>query len=98
MFEPWIYLGGPPDGIGYDIRMQPDNPDIMYVGETWERAGFGMDPNEEITDVLPDPNRSGVIYAGSRSSGVFAFHDPIGSSDFLLNGARIIAIKNLNLV
>jgi len=27
----WIRLGGPPGGLGYDIRMQPDNPDIMYV-------------------------------------------------------------------
>jgi photosystem II stability/assembly factor-like uncharacterized protein len=34
LFEPWIYLGGPPGGIGYDIRMQPDNPDIMYVTDS----------------------------------------------------------------
>lgn len=29
--EAWVALGGPPGGLGYDIRMQPDNPDIMYV-------------------------------------------------------------------
>lgn len=27
----WIRLGGPPGGLGYDIRMQPDNPDVMFV-------------------------------------------------------------------
>ena len=27
----WVRTGGPPGGLGYDIRMQPDNPDIMYV-------------------------------------------------------------------
>lgn len=29
--ESWLYLGGPPGGLGYDIRMRPDNPDIMFV-------------------------------------------------------------------
>ncbi len=28
---PWQRLGGPPGGLGYDIRMRPDNPEIMYV-------------------------------------------------------------------
>ena len=54
--EPWIYLGGPPGGIGYDIRMQPDNPDIMYVtdsgagifkttdgGKTWSPINEGIE-------------------------------------------------------
>ena len=27
----WVRTGGPSGGIGYDIRMRPDNPDIMYV-------------------------------------------------------------------
>ncbi len=38
MQEPWVQLGGPPGGLGYDIRMQPDNPDIMYVTD----AGGGV--------------------------------------------------------
>ncbi len=29
----WVKLGGPAGGIGYDIRMRADNPDIMYVTE-----------------------------------------------------------------
>lgn len=53
--EPWVKLGGPPGGIGYDIRMRPDNPDIMFVtdvaagvhksvdgGVTWFQANTGI--------------------------------------------------------
>ena len=52
----WVRTGGPLGGLGYDIRMQPDNPDIMYVtdafagvhkstdgGVTWTVAGNGID-------------------------------------------------------
>jgi photosystem II stability/assembly factor-like uncharacterized protein len=51
----WERMGGPPGGLGYDIRMQPDNPDIMYVtdahagvhksvdgGLTWFAANTGI--------------------------------------------------------
>ena len=31
----WTKLGGPHGGIGYDIRMRPGNPDIMYVTDSW---------------------------------------------------------------
>jgi photosystem II stability/assembly factor-like uncharacterized protein len=34
----WVSLGGPPGGLGYDIRMRPDNPDEMYVTDA--RAGI----------------------------------------------------------
>ncbi|MBT4309068.1 MAG: hypothetical protein HOD49_01520 [Anaerolineae bacterium] len=53
--EPWVKLGGPPGGVGYDIRMRPDNPDIMFVtdvvagvhksvdgGRTWFQANNGI--------------------------------------------------------
>ena len=33
--QTWVRLGGPIGGPGYDIRMQPDNPDIMYVTDAW---------------------------------------------------------------
>ncbi len=52
----WERMGGPPGGIGYDIRMRPDNPDIMYVtdvnsglnmstdgGHTWFPSNTGME-------------------------------------------------------
>jgi photosystem II stability/assembly factor-like uncharacterized protein len=51
----WVRLGGPPGGLGYDIRMRPDHPDEMYVtdahagifksvdgGVTWQTANTGL--------------------------------------------------------
>ncbi len=31
----WVRLGGPAGGLGYDIRMRPDNPDVMFVTDAW---------------------------------------------------------------
>ena len=33
--QTWVRLGGPPGGIGYDIKVNPDNPDIMYVTDSF---------------------------------------------------------------
>ncbi|MBI5954885.1 MAG: hypothetical protein HY865_24765 [Chloroflexi bacterium] len=33
--QTWARLGGPIGGLGYDIRMRPDNPDVMYVTDAW---------------------------------------------------------------
>jgi len=33
--QTWVRLGGPLGGLGYDIRMRPDDPDIMYVTDAW---------------------------------------------------------------
>ncbi len=51
----WVWLGGPPGGLGYDIRMRPDNPDVMFVtdahagihkstdgGHTWRPVNEGI--------------------------------------------------------
>ncbi len=53
----WQRLGGPPGGLGYDIRMRPDNPDVMFVtdahagihksvdgGKTWQPINEGIAP------------------------------------------------------
>jgi len=50
-----VSLGGPPAGIAYDVRMRPDNPDVMFVtddgggvfksidgGQTWFAANEGI--------------------------------------------------------
>ena len=31
----WVRTGGPLGGLGYDIRMRPDNPDVMVVTDAW---------------------------------------------------------------
>ncbi len=35
---PWVYTGGPIGGLGYDIRMDPRDPDVMYVTDAWAGA------------------------------------------------------------
>jgi photosystem II stability/assembly factor-like uncharacterized protein len=53
----WQRMGGPPGGLGYDIRMRPYDPDVMFVtdahagihksvdgGLTWEPVNEGIDP------------------------------------------------------
>jgi len=39
----WVTTGGPPGGLGYDIRMDPRNPDIMYVTDAWAGAFKSID-------------------------------------------------------
>ncbi|MFQ5525825.1 MAG: WD40/YVTN/BNR-like repeat-containing protein [Thermoanaerobaculia bacterium] len=34
----WVYTGGPVGGLGYDVRIQPDNPDVMYVTDAFAGA------------------------------------------------------------
>ena len=40
---PWVYTGGPIGGLGYDIRMDPRNPDVMYVTDAWAGAFKSLD-------------------------------------------------------
>jgi photosystem II stability/assembly factor-like uncharacterized protein len=41
--DAWVRTGGPLGGLGYDVRMRPDNPDIMYVTDAW--AGIFISTN-----------------------------------------------------
>ena len=41
--QTWIYTGGPIGGLGYDIRMDPRNPDVMYVTDAWAGAFKSLD-------------------------------------------------------
>ncbi len=60
----WVRLGGPPGGLGYDIRYKFDDPDTWYVtdaytgffishdrGVTWEPSNEGIDHLEGTTIV-----------------------------------------------
>lgn len=39
----WVRTGGPLGGLGYDIRMRPDTPDIMYVTDAWAGVHKSID-------------------------------------------------------
>ena len=56
----WTDLGGPPGGVGYDVRVDPRNPDVMYAtdiaagvskstdgGKTWFRTNQGIPATPE---------------------------------------------------
>jgi photosystem II stability/assembly factor-like uncharacterized protein len=32
---PWVFTGGPSGGLGYDIRMKPDNLDVLFVTDAF---------------------------------------------------------------
>jgi len=63
----WVRTGGPLGGLGYDIRMRPDNPDIMYVtdafagvhmstdgGRTWFPSNSGITARAGLSgDIIP---------------------------------------------
>ncbi len=60
---PWISTGGPIGGLGYDVRMLPDNPDVMYVTDDGAGAFKSVDGgatwfsiNEGITTRIGDSN------------------------------------------
>ncbi|MDD5264004.1 MAG: hypothetical protein PHU43_04115 [Candidatus Bipolaricaulis sp.] len=39
----WVRTGGPLGGLGYDVRMRPDNPDVMYVTDAWSGVHVSTD-------------------------------------------------------
>ncbi len=58
----WVRTGGPPGGLGYDIRYDFDNPDIWYVtdayagvhistdnGRTWQPSNQGIPQQAGLT-------------------------------------------------
>ena len=63
----WVRTGGPLGGLGYDVRMHPDNPDKMYVtdayagvfisedgGQSWYPSNQGItDKTGESQDAIP---------------------------------------------
>jgi uncharacterized protein (TIGR03437 family) len=63
----WVRTGGPIGGIGYDIKMRPDNPDTLYVtdaysglhmsgdgGRTWAPSNQGISSRTGVSgDAIP---------------------------------------------
>ncbi len=43
---PWVYVGGPLGGLGYDVRMDPRNPDVMFVTDAWAGVFKSVDGGE----------------------------------------------------
>ena len=62
----WVRLGGPLGGLGYDIRMPPDNPDVMYVTDSFAGlhkstdGGLTWFPINEGIDVRAGPSGDAI--------------------------------------
>ncbi len=78
-FDPvWVRTGGPLGGLGYDVRMRPDDPDVMLVSDGW--AGMFMSTDGGATWF---PSNEGItVRAGPTGEAVPVFsvtidpHDP----------------------
>ena len=64
--QTWTRLGGPLGGLGYDIRMQPDNPDVMYVTDAWSGVHKSTDggktwfPSNQGIDLTTGPSGDAI--------------------------------------
>lgn len=64
--QTWVRLGGPLGGLGYDIRMRPDNPDLMYVTDAWAGVHKSTDggktwfPSNDGIDLTTGPSGDAV--------------------------------------
>jgi hypothetical protein len=47
----WVRTGGPLGGLGYDIRVRPDNPDVMYVTDAWSGVHMSSDGGQTWMNV-----------------------------------------------
>ena len=74
----WVRTGGPLGGLGYDIRMRPDNPDIMFVTDA--KAGVFKSTDGGRTWV---PKNNGITTRlGTTSDEIPVFCLTIDPSDY----------------
>jgi photosystem II stability/assembly factor-like uncharacterized protein len=96
--------------IVFDMVFDPFDPQTMDAalapgavwrsadaGQTWQQVSAGMDPNEPIYSILPDPNRPGVLYASSGFFGVFYSTDGAATWQNLNNGLTFTNVRGLAL-
>jgi len=65
----WVRTGGPLGGIGYDVRMRPDNPDILYLTDAWSGVNISTDGGRTW-----QPSNKGIIVrVGNSGDGIPVF-------------------------
>jgi len=58
----WVRTGGPLGGLGYDVRMRPDNPDIIYATDAWSGVNISVDGGRTW-----HPSNKGIITRAGHS-------------------------------
>lgn len=62
----WVRTGGPLGGLGYDVRMQPGDPDVMMVTDAWagvfrsDDAGATWLPSSDGITARTGPSGDGI--------------------------------------
>ena len=78
--ETWVRTGGPLGGLGYDVRMRPDNPDIMYVTDAYAGVFISNDAGQTWF-----PSNEGIMTrAGESQDGIPIFSltiDPLNNDN-----------------
>ncbi|MDP2899249.1 MAG: hypothetical protein Q8Q12_22155 [bacterium] len=58
----WVRTGGPLGGLGYDVRMRPDNPDIIYATDAWSGVNISVDGGRTW-----QPSNKGIVTRAGHS-------------------------------
>jgi len=75
--QTWVRLGGPPGGIGYDIKVNPDNPDIMYVTD----VSAGIHKSEDGGLNWMNFNQGIDVHTGASGDAVPVFSVTVDPND-----------------
>jgi len=58
----WVRTGGPLGGVGYDIRMHPANPDLLYVTDVFSGVHISRDGGQTWA-----PSNQGIVSRSGNS-------------------------------
>jgi photosystem II stability/assembly factor-like uncharacterized protein len=81
--ESWIFMGGPPGGIGYDIRHSFSDPNIWYVTDT--ASGLHISTDRGLTW---RQSNTGIRHGASFGYRVFSATVDPHNSDIIWIGTR----------
>jgi photosystem II stability/assembly factor-like uncharacterized protein len=62
----WVRTGGPLGGLGYDVRLRPDDPQVMYVTDAYAGAfisfdgGLNWEPSNQGIDTRTGTSGDGI--------------------------------------
>jgi len=84
----WVRTGGPLGGLGYDVRMRPDNPQIVYAatgtsgllkssngGSSWTQIQIDVPASVPVLSVAINPSNTNIIFAGFAHRGLYRSDD-----------------------
>jgi photosystem II stability/assembly factor-like uncharacterized protein len=89
--ENWIKTGGPHGGLGYDVRIDPNNPNVIYVTDTFAGVNKSTDGGRAWQEV----NNGITTRAGRSNDGIPIFCLTIDPSDSNILWAGTLRAKGV---